>query len=112
VDRGLIRVLDLVFIAKAEDGSLARLEIADLGGDVPEVSVFAGASLGPRLRRGRRRGRPGDRAGNRRRAARLREPLGGAVRGRRAASGAQLVAGGRTPVEDVLVALDALEENE
>src|SRR4051794_11759440 len=32
VDRGLIRILDLAFIAKGEDGSVARLEIADLGG--------------------------------------------------------------------------------
>ena len=31
VERGMIRVLDLAFIAKAEDGSVAGLEIADLG---------------------------------------------------------------------------------
>jgi len=38
VDRGLIRILDLSFIAKAEDGSVAALELADLG---DEIDVFA-----------------------------------------------------------------------
>ena len=46
VDRGLIRILDLAFIAKAEDGSVAGLEIADLGGEVAELAVFEGASSG------------------------------------------------------------------
>jgi len=46
VDRGLIRILDLTFITKGEDGSVAAVEIADLGGKVPEVAVFAGASSG------------------------------------------------------------------
>ena len=31
VDRGLIRILDLAFIAKGEDGSVAGVEISDLG---------------------------------------------------------------------------------
>src|SRR4051794_39300500 len=44
VDRGLIRILDLTFITKGEDGSVAAVEIADLGGEVPEVAVFEGAS--------------------------------------------------------------------
>lgn len=34
VDRGLIRILDLAFITKGEDGSVAALEISDLGGEV------------------------------------------------------------------------------
>ena len=46
VDRGLIRILDLAFIAKGEDGSVAGLEIADVGGDVAELAVFEGAASG------------------------------------------------------------------
>ena len=46
VERGIIRVLDLAFIAKAEDGSVAGLEIADLGQEVEELKVFEGASSG------------------------------------------------------------------
>ena len=46
VDRGLIRIIDLTFIAKAEDGSVALLEIADLGQEVEAFAEFAGASSG------------------------------------------------------------------
>ncbi len=46
VDRGLIRILDLAFIAKAEDGSVVRLEIADLGDEVAAFAEFEGASSG------------------------------------------------------------------
>ena len=59
VDRGLIRILDLALIAKGEDGSVARLEIADVGGEVEEFAVFEGASSGllsertPKTRPGR-----------------------------------------------------------
>jgi hypothetical protein len=38
VDRGIIRVLDLLFIRKADDGSLEAFEIEDL--DDSEVGVF------------------------------------------------------------------------
>src|SRR6185312_983535 len=46
VDRGLIRILDLTFLTKAEDGSVAGLEIADLGDAGAEFAVFEGASSG------------------------------------------------------------------
>ena len=46
VDRGLIRVLDLSFIAKGEDGSVATLEIADLGDEIDVFADFEGASSG------------------------------------------------------------------
>jgi hypothetical protein len=44
VDRGIIRVLDLAFIAKSEDGSVTRLTIADLGEEVEELKVYEGAA--------------------------------------------------------------------
>src|SRR5690348_4917425 len=46
VDRGLIRILDLVFVAKDEEGNVAAIELADLGGEVAELAIFEGASSG------------------------------------------------------------------
>jgi hypothetical protein len=46
VDRGLIRILDLAFIAKDEEGTVRGLEIADVGDQVAELSIFEGASSG------------------------------------------------------------------
>ena len=47
VDRGLIRILDLVFVTKGADGSVAAMEIADLDGDGQlDLAVFEGASSG------------------------------------------------------------------
>src|SRR6185436_8503190 len=47
VDRGVIRILDLVFITKDLDGTVAGVAIADLDGDgVLDLAVFEGASSG------------------------------------------------------------------
>ena len=47
VDRGLIRILDLVFVTKGEDGSVTAMQIADLDGDGKlDLAVFEGASSG------------------------------------------------------------------
>jgi len=47
VDRGIIRVLDVMMIEKAADGTIASLEINDLDGQVSaELDVFQGASTG------------------------------------------------------------------
>src|SRR5437762_8053276 len=47
VDRDIIRILDLVFIAKDPDGKVAAAEIADLDGDgTLDLAVFEGASSG------------------------------------------------------------------
>jgi len=47
VDRGLVRVLDLVFVNRDADGSLRVLELADLDHDGQfDFTVFAGASSG------------------------------------------------------------------
>jgi hypothetical protein len=47
VERGVIRILDLTFVTKGEDGSLAvvQLEDLDLDGTV-DLAIFAGASSG------------------------------------------------------------------
>jgi uncharacterized protein DUF6325 len=109
VDRGLIRILDLAFIAKGEDGSIAGLEIADLGDAVAEYAVFEGASSGllsdDDVSEAGAALDPGTSA-----ALLVYEniwaaPFASAVR----RSGGQLVASGRIPVQAILAALDAAE---
>ena len=109
VDRGIIRILDLAFITKDEDGVVAGLEIADLGENVQEFAVFEGASSGLLG------------TDDTTEAAKALEPGTSAVlivfenswaapfatAARR--SGGQLVASGRIPVQAVLAALDAAE---
>jgi len=109
VDRGLIRILDLAFIAKAEDGSVAAIELAEVAGQVEAFAVFEGAASGLLS------GEDVEEAGGALEAGtsaallvyenRWAAPLAAALR----RSGAQLVASGRIPVEDVLAALDAAE---
>ncbi len=110
VDRGLIRVLDLAFIAKGEDGSVAGLEIADLGDAVAEVAVFEGASSGllsdDDVAEAGAALEPGTSAALLVYENRWAAPFAGAVR----RSGGQLVASGRIPVQDLLAALDAAED--
>jgi Family of unknown function (DUF6325) len=47
VDRGIIRVLDTLFIRKDEDGTFSGFDLADLDADTAgDLTVFAGASTG------------------------------------------------------------------
>ncbi len=47
VDQGVIRILDLVFVAKGQDGSLGILGMADLDQDgTIDLAVFEGVSSG------------------------------------------------------------------
>jgi len=47
VDRGILRVLDLAFLAKAADGSVSKVALGDVehGGEV-DVTIWQGASSG------------------------------------------------------------------
>jgi hypothetical protein len=109
VDRGLIRILDLAFLAKGEDGTIAAVEIADLGGEVTELAVFEGASSGlldsEDLDLAGAALEPGTSAALLVYENTWAGPFAAAVR----RSGGQLVASGRIPVTDVLAALDAVE---
>lgn len=108
VDKGLIRILDLAFVKKEEDGTIVGLDISDFEG-VPELTVFEGASSGllgedDRSEAGNAL-EPGCSA-----ALLLYEntwaaPFATALR----KTGAQLVAGGRIPVNAIISALDELE---
>jgi uncharacterized membrane protein len=106
VDRGLVRIIDLAFIAKAEDGTVAVLNIDELGAD---FAVFEGASsqlldegdiseAGSAIE-------PGTSA-----AVLLWEnlwaaPLAGALRG----NGAQVVARGAVPLDALAETLEAAQ---
>jgi hypothetical protein len=47
VDRGIVRIFDLMFVTKGEDGSVTAFEAKDLSDkDVGEFKVFEGASSG------------------------------------------------------------------
>ena len=112
VQRGIIRVLDLAFIAKAEDGSVAGLEIKDLGEEVEELRVFEGASSGLLTDDDKAEAanalEPGTSAALLVFENRWAAPFATAVR----RSGGQLVASGRLPVQAVLAALEAAEQGE
>jgi hypothetical protein len=109
VDRGLIRILDLAFIAKDEDGSVTRLEIADLGDEVEEYAVFAGASSGLLSDEDTDEAsaalEPGTSAALLVYENAWAGPFAAAVR----RSGGQLVASGRIPTQALIAALDATE---
>ncbi|HEX5375687.1 MAG TPA: DUF6325 family protein [Solirubrobacterales bacterium] len=109
VDRGLIRILDLTFIAKGEDGSVVALEIADLGDEAEAFAAFEGASSGllsdDDVAAAGGALEPGTSAALLVYENRWAAPFAAAMR----RTGAQLVASGRIPVQDVLAALDAAE---
>jgi hypothetical protein len=47
VDRGIVRVIDALFVRKAADGTFSGFDINDLGPDTAgDLMVFAGASTG------------------------------------------------------------------
>jgi len=110
VDRGLIRILDLVFIAKDEDGNVAGLEISELAGEVAQLSVFEGVSSGLLSDEDVDEAggvlEPGTSAALLVFENTWAAPFASAVR----ESGGQLVASGRIPVQAILAALDAAEE--
>lgn len=111
VDRGLIRILDLVFVAKDEDGTVRGLEIAEVGGEVAELSIFEGASSGLLSEEDIDEAggvmEPGTSAALLVFENTWAAPFATAVR----RSGGQLAASGRIPVQAVLAALDAAEAN-
>jgi hypothetical protein len=111
VERGIIRILDLAFITKAEDGSVAGLEITDIGQEVEELKVFEGAASGlltdDDTAEAAEALEPGTSAALIVFENSWAAPLASAVR----RSGGQLVANGRIPVQAVLAALEAAEES-
>jgi len=111
VDRGLIRVLDLAFVRKEDDGTIVGLDLTELDGD-PVLTVFEGASSGllgdDDYEEAGAAIQPGCSAALLVYENTWAAPFATALR----RSGAQLVANGRIPVNALLGALDELEEKE
>ena len=112
VDRGLIRVIDIAFLAKGEDGSVTTLELSSLAEQSESLSELAGASSGLLSGEDAEEAatalEPGTSAAILVYENRWAAPFAAALR----RSGAQLVANGRIPVQGILAALDAAEEAE
>jgi hypothetical protein len=112
-DRGLIRVLDLAFVHKEDDGTVSGLALTDLDHDgTLDLVQFEGASSGLMGQDDYDEAGAALEAGAS--AAILvyenswAAPFVAAVR----KSGAQVVANGRIPAEDVLQAVEALDAAE
>ena len=110
VDRGLVRVLDLAFVHKQEDGSIVGINIGDLDLEGnPEIAVFEGASSGLLSEDDYSEAgaaiEPGCSAAILVFENTWAAPFATALRH----SGAQLVATGRIPVNALIAALDELE---
>jgi len=113
VDRGLIRVLDLRFVMRAADGSLAVMELSDIDADGQfDFGVFAGVSSGlldeSDLKEAANAIEPNSAAAIMVYENRWAAPFVTAVR----RSGAQVVASGRIPAEDLLGAIEQLDAAE
>lgn len=107
VDRGIVRVLDLLVLRKEDDGTVTGLELDELADGTTGLEIFAGAVSGllghEDLAEAAEAVEPGRTA-----AVLVYEnvwaaPFATALR----RGGAQLVAGGRIPVQAVLAALEA-----
>ena len=110
VDRGIIRILDLMFVKKELDGSLKGMAITDLDHDgTLDLAVFEGASSGllddDDIADAGGALDPGSSAGILVYENVWAAPFATALR----RGGAQLVASGRIPVQALLAAIDAAE---
>jgi Family of unknown function (DUF6325) len=109
VDRGIIRILDIGFVAKDENGEVTGLDVGDLKQVAAAFAEFEGASSGllgfEDLEEAAAALEPGTSAAVLVWENRWAGPVAAALR----RSGGQLVASGRLPVQAILAALDAVE---
>lgn len=108
VERGIIRLIDIAFVAKDADGSITALDLDHLGPD-SAFAEFDGASSGvvdhEDLADAGEALRPGTAAAIIVWENRWAAPIATALR----RTGGQLVATGRIPLEALLMSLEALE---
>jgi len=110
VERGVVRVYDLLVIRKDDDGTFSGVEISDLAADqVGGFNAFAGARSGllddDDLRQAADAMKPGTIAALVVYENAWAVPFVAAARD----AGGQLIASARIPAQDVMDALDALE---
>ena len=113
VDRGIIRILDLVFLRKDEDGTVTTLTQVDLDRmKVLEAALFDGAASGllgsDDVAEAAAALDPGTAAGVLVYENVWATPFAAALR----RSGGQLVAAGHIPIQALVAALDALDAEE
>ena len=113
VDRGIIRILDLVFVKRELDGSVKAVNIADFDGDgTLDLAIFEGAASGllgdDDIDDATSIIEPGNSAGILVIENVWAGPFAAALR----RGGAQLVASGRIPVQAILASLEAAEAAE
>ena len=113
VDKGIIRILDLAFIRKDEDGTVTTLSQVDLERmKLLEAMLFEGAASGllgqDDLDEAGQALEPGSAAGVLVYENVWAAPFASAVR----RAGGQLVATGHVPIQAMVAALDALESAE
>ena len=111
VDRGLIRILDLAFVHKEDDGTIVGLDL-DTMGDDPQLTIFEGAASGilgdDDFEEAGAAIEPGCSAALLVYENTWAAPFATALR----KGGAQLVANGRIPVNAIIAALDEAEGKE
>ncbi len=109
VDRGIIRIIDIAFMRKLEDGSIDTLDLGALNGDSAGFDAFEGASSGllsqEDLEEAATALAPGTTAAILVWENSWAAPVAVALR----KSGGQLVASGRIETQAIIAALDALE---
>jgi Family of unknown function (DUF6325) len=109
VDRGIVRIMDVAFVAKDADGSVAAIDVGNLDEAAAAFAAVEGASSGlmdfQDLEEAASALEPGTSAAVIVWENRWAAPVAAALR----RSGGQLVASGRIPVQAVLASLDAVE---
>jgi hypothetical protein len=110
VDRGLIRIIDLLFVTRDLDGTTRAVNLADLDGDGQlDLAIFEGASSGllddDDLMNAGALIEPGSSAGVLLFENRWAIPFISALR----RGSGELVAAGYIPMDDIVAALDAAE---
>ena len=109
VDRGVIRILDIAFLVKAADGSVAAIDFAEVAAKDAALAEWQGASSGllgqEDLEEAANALEPNTVAGVLVWENRWAAPVAVALR----RSGGQLVASGRIPVQAIIASLDAAE---
>lgn len=113
VDRGVIRILDLAFIEKDQDGNVLAIDIGDFDLDgYPDIAVFEGAASGLLDEEDQQEAgnalEPGSAAAVLVYENSWAAPFATALR----KGGARLVAQGRIPINDIIATLDELEAAE
>ncbi|WP_051274338.1 DUF6325 family protein [Cellulomonas sp. URHD0024] len=109
VDKGLIRILDLVFISKDDAGNVGALTLDQLDGGGFDLTIFSGIQSGligeDDITEAGVALDPGSAAGVLVYENVWAAPFAAALR----RTGGQLVASGRIPVQAILASLDALD---